>query len=163
MIESLQAAVGEYTAGIHAQIRDPALEARLPHSLRVAQYHMNLADLAPELARLRPHAHLEADEAAASLDRLRETAARLLQEIGAPSAGLQQRPPAPLAAEFEEVYQDFKAAVLRAGSSGDIAPRRMVAVLEYGSVLRRICGQGAKAAHHLDFFLAEKPSAEVPD
>ncbi|MGY0560663.1 MULTISPECIES: Na/Pi cotransporter family protein [unclassified Luteimonas] len=161
VIESLQAEVGEYAARIHGQIRDPALEARLPNALRVSQYHMNLAELAPELARLRPHAHLEVDEAAASLDRLRETAARLLQEIEAPSPDQSQRPSAALAAVLEEVYQSFKAAVLRAGSSGDIVPRRMVVVLEYGSVLHRICEQSAKAAHYLDRFLAEQDSGEV--
>ena len=162
VIESLQAAVGEYTASIHAQIRDPALEARLPHSLRVAQYHMNLAELAPELARLRPQAHVEVEEAAASLQQLRDTAARLLVETGT-SPGVTARPPAELTTAFEQIYQDFKAAVLRAGSTGDIAPRRMVVVLEYGSVLHRICGQGAKAAHYLDRFLMGEDGGPSPD
>lgn len=162
VIESLQAAVGEYTASIHAQIRDPALEARLPHSLRVAQYHMNLAELAPELARLRPQAHVEVEEAAASLQQLRDTAARLLVETGT-SPGVTARPPAELTTAFEQIYQDFKAAVLRAGSTGDIASRRMVVVLEYGSVLHRICGQGAKAAHYLDRFLMGEDGGPSPD
>ena len=125
VLESLQAAAGEYSAGIHHRVHDPALDARLPHALRVAQYHVNLAELAPELARLRPQAHLEVDGPA-----------RLLQEI-----------------------RDQASALLRAGSAGEVSPRRMAVVLEYGSILRRICGQAAKATAYLDRYLEHPADA----
>ncbi len=125
VLESLQAAAGEYSAGIHHRVHDPALDARLPHALRVAQYHVNLAELAPELARLRPQAHLEVDGPA-----------RLLQEI-----------------------RDQASALLRAGSAGEVSPRRMAVVLEYGSILRRICGQAAKATVYLDRYLEHPADA----
>src|SRR5690606_29242264 len=60
---------------------------------------------------------------------------------------------------FEDSYQAFKAAVLRAGSAGEVAPRRMVVVLEYGSILRRICGQAAKATAYLDRYFNRDAAA----
>lgn len=154
VIESLQAAVGDYAAGIHHRVHDPVQDTRLPWALRVAQYHVNLAELAPELARLRPNAHLEVEAPGRLLDGIRDHASQLLRAAGQPA---QERGAAGLEAlleRFETCYQAFKAATLQAGSAGDVAPRRMAAVLEYGSILRRICSQAAKAAAYLDRYLA---------
>lgn len=161
VIESLQAAVGEYAAGIHHRVHDPVQDARLPWALRVAQYHVNLAELAPELARLRPNAHLEVAAPARLLDEIRDHAARLLRAAGQPAEERDAANLEALLAHFEERYQAFKAATLQAGSAGDVAPRRMAAVLEYGSILRRICSQAAKAAAYLDRYLAPDLAPEV--
>ena len=159
VLESLQAAAGEYSAGIHHGVHDPAQDSRLPDALRVAQYHVNLAELAPELARLRPHAHVEVEEPAQLLQEVRDRAAALLRAAGQPPEGLGGAAVAALLERFEDSYQAFKAAVLRAGSAGEVAPRRMVVVLEYGSILRRICGQAAKATAYLDRYFNRDAAA----
>ena len=161
VLESLQAAAGDYAAGIHHRVHDPARDARLPDALRVAQYHVNLAELAPELARLRPHAHLEAEEPARLLQEVRGQASALLRAARQPSHERGDADTEALLARFEDRYQAFKAAVLRAGSAGDVAPRRMVVVLEYGSILRRICSQAAKATAYLDRHLARDGGADA--
>ena len=158
VIESLQSAVGEYSAGIHHRVRGSVQDGRLPDALRVAQYHVNLTELAPELARLRPQAHLEVEEPALLLHTLRTQAADLLQAAGQ-SPDVRGDDIDGLLEQFEDTYQTFKAAVLRAGSAGEVTPRRMAAVLEYGSILRRICNQADKATAYLDRYFSRDGDA----
>ena len=120
----------------------------------MAQYHVNMAEMSVELVRLRPEAQLEEGAPAALLQGIRDQAAVLLRAAGEPSGERGDVDMARLSEQFQASYQQFKSAVLHAGSAGKVAPRRMAAVLEYGSALRRTCSQACKAAMWLDRYLA---------
>lgn len=154
VMESLQTAVGEYSAGLHHVVHDPGQDERLPSALRVAQYHVNMAEMSVELARLRPQANVEEGRTATLLGGIRDQAAVLLRAAGEPPERRGEVDMARLLNQFETTYQQFKSAALHAGSAGAIAPRQMAAVLEYGSALRRTCSQAGKAAAWLDRYLA---------
>ncbi len=160
-LDSLQVAIGGFVAGIPRRDDDPYLADTLPNALRIAQYHVNQAELARELGAQRANAHVEVPGPAQHLAELRSQADALLRQL--------QRAPADGAAaaagriRFERCYQAFKTSLLRAGSNGLVEPQRMAAVLEYGSTLRRICDQAVKAALHLAEFSARTASGAGGD
>ena len=154
VMESLQVAVGEYSAGLHHLVHDAAQDARLPAALRVAQYHVNMTEMSVELARMRPQAQLDAGRPAAALRGIRDHAAVLLRAAAEPPQGRGEADVGRLLDQFEAAYQAFKSAVLEAGSAGTLAPRQMATVLEYGSALRRTCSQASKAVAWLDRYRA---------
>ncbi|NLE67839.1 MAG: hypothetical protein GX608_10485 [Lentisphaerae bacterium] len=153
VMESLQAAVGEYAARLHHLFHDSVQDARLPDALRVAQYHVNMTEMSVELARLRPETRLEHGASATLLRGIRDSAAVLLKASASAREDRGAIDMGRLLEQFETGYQHFKSTVLEAGSTGEMPPRRMAAVLEYGSALRRMCNQASKATAYLDRYL----------
>lgn len=153
VMETLQEAIGEYAARLHHLFDDSAQDARLPNALRVAQYHVNMTEMSMELARLVPQAQGVEGAVATLLRGIRDQAAVLLEATGVPAGERGALDPGRVLDQFEHTYQEFKATVLQAGSAGEMVPRRMAAVLEYGSALRRMCQQAGKAAAYLDRYL----------
>lgn len=121
--------IGEFTATVQ---RDPAYADKLTAALRVSQYLDDVVERIGEFERHGIEAGTPVDaEVAARLQQLRSLA------IAADSDG------------FEREYAEMKAELLRAGAEGRIAVRRMSALLDQYSALRRLVDQDAKAARLL--------------
>lgn len=143
-IGELGDAITDFAGGIHTGEHDAEVSARLPDALRVTQYYRDLGERAVDLVRRRP----EADGLGAvadQLDQLRRAAIKALESV---------EPHAAAAADevhqaFEAAYQAAKSQFLRAGTTGQLSPRRMVQVLEYASTLRRMVDQATKASRYL--------------
>jgi phosphate:Na+ symporter len=152
-LENLQEVIGEFTSSIHRHQQDAELVATLPSVMRVVQYHVNMGELAQELARLQTEAHTEHAELTMLLMRQRANAEAVLNATRVDTEHWNRSAAEAALAHFETAYQSTKTRLLRAGTAGDISPRRMAALLEHGSILRRVCEQATKAALHLDQFL----------
>lgn len=121
--------IGEFTATVQ---RDPAYADKLAAALRVSQYLDDVVERIEEFAHHGSQAGPPVDaEVDARLQRLRTLA------IAADKDG------------FEREYAEMKAALLRAGAEGRIPVRRMSALLDQYSALRRLVDQDDKAARLL--------------
>jgi phosphate:Na+ symporter len=143
-IGELGDAITDFAGGIHTGEHDADVSARLPDALRVTQYYRDLGERAVELVRRRP----EPDGMSAvadQLDQLRRAAIRALASVEPHEAASADE----VHLAFEAAYQAAKSQFLKAGTTGQLSPRRMVQVLEYASTLRRMVDQATKASRYL--------------
>ncbi len=148
-LESLQDSIGEFASGIDRARDDPLLSVALPHALRVAQYHVNSAEQAVEVARLHGQVELSDAEVAAQVNALRGHVVALLDVARPDADGNDAERLANERAALEHQYQDVKARLLREGTAGRLSPRRMATALEMLSALHRLIDQVTKAAQYL--------------
>ena len=148
-LESLQDSIGEFASGIDRARDDPLLSVALPHALRVAQYHVNSAEQAAEVARLHGQVELSDAEVAAQVNALRGHVVALLDVARPDGDGNDAERLADERAALEHEYQDVKARLLREGTAGRLSPRRMATALEMLSALHRLIDQVTKAAQYL--------------
>ncbi len=159
-LETLQTAVGEFVAGIQRSHGSSELASVLPHALRVAQYEVNVAELAEEMIPLQALARLPEGEEAAQLAHLRAEAMALLAQARVDGPSINNTELEVLRQQFEYDYQGFKARILRAGTAGLMTPRQLAAVLEHSSLLHRLCDQAVKAALYFDRFCNERSAPD---
>jgi phosphate:Na+ symporter len=152
IVDRLAVAVGEFVARLHRAAMSPDSSERLPEILRVARYYDAVADLALLIAQQQEKIGAVPAALADPLARFRREALRLLAladtaradfDIGAAESAL---------AELEELYQQHKAELLRAGADGRLSVTQMEALLQSASFTRRAVQQAAKAARRLDTF-----------
>ncbi|MDO8273188.1 MAG: hypothetical protein Q7U82_14940, partial [Gammaproteobacteria bacterium] len=152
-LENLNLAVAEFSSGIPRSGVAAAVLNGLPDAQRVGQYLVNVAEHAQEMVVEHPQAELAVEELSAERNHLRAHAVELLgfTQVEAPGWNLEtlteQR------RMFEADYQTLKARLLRAGTTGEVAPRRMALALERMSELHRIVDQATKSAVYLDRFI----------
>jgi phosphate:Na+ symporter len=147
-VERLGEATIAFTSTVNSS-GDDVVDAGLPDAVRAVQYYRAVADRSTELARLLPAAapppelaaHLSALHAAAddALAASEPSDARPLDAGGIDQAEV----------AFEEVYQQTKSELLRAGSRGTVSAAALVRALDRISMLRRIVQQAGKAGHVL--------------
>ena len=161
-VESL----GEATIGFVGMVSsggDPVVDAALPDAVRVVQYYRAVADRAAELGRLPPPS-APPEALAAQLLALQVAADHALDAADPGQAGdcdveaIQRA-----SAAFEEVYQQSKAALLRAGSRGTLSAAALVRALDRISMMRRMIDQACKAARYLTHLAPARrpPAAEL--
>ncbi len=152
-LENLNLAVAEFSSGIPRGGIAAAVLNGLPDAQRVGQYLVNVAEHALDMVVEHPQVDLEVEELSAARNNLRAHAVELLgfTQVEAPGWNLdilnEQR------RIFETDYQTLKAHLLRAGITGEVAPRHMAAALERMSELHRIVDQATKSAIYLDRFI----------
>lgn len=160
-LENLNLAVAEFSSGIPRSGVAAAVLNGLPDAQRVGQYLVNVAEHALDMVVAHPQAELTVEELSAERDHLRAHAVELLgfTQVEAPGWSLEtlneQR------RVFEADYQMLKARLLRAGTTGEVAPRRMALALERMSELHRIVDQATKSAIYLDRFIRMSRPAVV--
>lgn len=162
-LENLNLAVAEFSSGIPRSGVAAAVLNGLPDAQRVGQYLVNVAEHALDMVVEHPQAELAVDELSAARDHLRAHAVELLgfTQVEAPGWSLETLNERRRA--FESDYQSLKARLLRAGTTGEVAPRRMAAALERMSELHRIVDQATKSAIYLDRFIKmSRPSVAPP-
>lgn len=143
-IGELGDAITDFAGGIHAGEHDADVSARLPDALRVTQYYRDLGERAVELVRRRPESE-GMGAVADQLDQLRRAAINALASVEPHAAASTDE----VHQAFEAAYQAAKSQFLKAGTTGQLSPRRMVQVLEYASTLRRMVDQATKASRYL--------------
>lgn len=152
-LENLNLAVAEFASGIPRSGVAAAVLNGLPDAQRVGQYLVNVAEHALDMVVEYPQADLAVDELSAARNHLRAHAVELLgfTQVEAPGWNLETLHERRHA--FEADYQVLKARLLRAGTTGEVAPRHMAAALERMSELHRIVDQATKSAIYLDRFI----------
>ena len=153
-IGELGDAITDFTGGIHTGEHDGEISARLPDALRVTQYYRDLGERAVELVRRRPEVDGKGG-VAEQLDQLRRAAIGSLESVEPHAAASTDE----VHQAFEAAYQAAKSQFLRAGTTGQLSPRRMVQVLEYASTLRRMVDQATKASRYLPKLPLDTPEA----
>jgi phosphate:Na+ symporter len=156
--DSLIAAARNFCASLQQAVLPAALAQKLPAALRICQYYATAADLALTLSRQTGEAP---GICAPATEQARagfiEAALQLLQAADAPCSAEFARSEASLA-EFDERYQQLKAALLSDGGAGQTPITSMVEQLERYSAIRRMIEQNAKAAM---FWAQMRGAAEV--
>lgn len=150
VLESLQKAVTEFASKLRREGLGKRTAENLPLVLRVAQYFNASAEASLEAEELRHHLEpLDApavQAAALASDQLFLAAEACIDGAAAEEATFDV---AAFKAErdaFEAVYQEAKAALLKAGTDGALGVEAMVTRLDYISRVRRSVQQLAKGA-----------------
>jgi phosphate:Na+ symporter len=149
-LESLNLAVGDFASGIPRDGMSAEQLNALPDAQRVAQYLVNVTEHALEMVMDHPVKELAVDSLAASHNLLRGHAVALLEQAQVDSPTWDPEVLATSRRDFETEYQALKAALLHAGTAGELLPRHMAATLERLSDLHRVVDQATKAAVYLD-------------
>jgi len=164
-LPSLNRAIAAFVTQVSRGAMAAATAQALAKLLRVQHYYENCGELAAEVVAVRDTvAGLGATPLHAAILSLARVADTLLVQLNPDN-----EPFAPLGAaqaeDFEDNYQEVKAALLAAGACGEISIDAMEQLLRSFSTLRRIMDQAAKAARLLAQMrneLAEAP-AEAAD
>lgn len=158
-LETLNLAVADFAGGISRESGDATLLGPLSDALRVAQYLENLAEKSIEFGRLKDQAELGVLTLTEPRDQLRAHAVEILSKSGnIRSTEPDVDGPDTWSLEklsekrqtFEADYQSNKNLLLRAGTAGELTPRRMAASLEQMSALHKLVDQATKAASYLN-------------
>jgi phosphate:Na+ symporter len=155
-LENLNMAISEFASGIPRAGMSESQLSSLPDAQRVGQYLVNVAEHALEMVQDHQEGELApASALAAQRNQLRADAVALLDQTQVDRADWNAESLAELRRTFETSYQAFKAALLQAGTAGEILPRRMAGMLERLSDLHRVVDQATKAAIYLDRYLTQ--------
>ena len=162
-LENLNIAISEFASGIPRDVMSNDQLSALPDAQRVGQYLVNVAEHALEMVLDHQEGELAPSSAlAAQRNHLRAEAAALLDlaQVDRPDWSVEAL--AESRRSFETSYQALKAALLQAGTAGEIQPRRMAGMLERLSDLHRVVDQATKAAIYLDRYLRQSKVQLVP-
>lgn len=151
-LETLNLAVADFAGGISRESGDASLLGPLSDALRVGQYLENVAAQSVEIVRLKDQSELGVMALSETRNQLRAHAVELLNHTGDNSDAWDLEKLAEYRQTFEADYQSFKNQLLRAGTAGEITPRRMAASLEQVSALHKLVDQATKAANYLSHF-----------
>ena len=155
ILENLSYAISEFASGIPRHGLNSEQLSALPDAQRVAQYLVNLAEHAQEMVVAHPLVDLAQDELNQSRNQLRAHAVALLDLARVDQADWKLETLNEARAGFESEYQAMKAALLHAGTAGELDPRRMIHSLERMSDLHRVIDQASKAAVYLDRYIRQ--------
>lgn len=151
VLDSLQRAAAEFSTRMSREGLSPRVADDLPRVLRVTQYWNAAAEAAIEADVFRRMlTDLEDRDLALGMGLLVERGEEVI-DLAVPDGvkfsvkNLQEAHD-----DFERAYQEFKAALLKAGTSGLLSVEQMVARLDYISRLRRIAQQLLKGSLLLD-------------
>jgi phosphate:Na+ symporter len=147
-VESLSEATIGFTGLVNSG-GDRWVDGALPDAVRVVQYYRALAERSVDLARLPPPSS-PPPELEAQLRALQQAADQALDAADPTTPGeLDRAVIERAAAAFEQVYQQCKAELLRAGSRGALSAAGLVRALDRISVMRRMIDQACKAGRYL--------------
>jgi phosphate:Na+ symporter len=154
-LENLNLAVGDFASGIPRDGMTAEQLNALPDGQRVAQYLVNVTEEALEMVIGHAVSELPVAALATSRNLLRGHAVALLEQTQVDSPAWDPELLATSRRDFETEYQALKAALLHAGTAGELPPRHMAATLERLSDLHRLVDQATKAAVYLDRFIKQ--------
>ncbi|MCG5538926.1 Na/Pi cotransporter family protein [Halorhodospira sp. 9622] len=162
-LQQLALTINEFANRIERSHGDPAIGSSLAHLLRVTQYQQNMAERAVALARLDADGETRIDdpELATAVDRLLAEAVRGIEATGAEIDAWDRQAVKTTLKGFDREYQPVKERLLRAGAAGQLPVRRMVAVLDRLSAVRRALDQAVKSARYLRKF--QRAERELAD
>ncbi|ABM61249.1 Na/Pi cotransporter family protein [Halorhodospira halophila] len=154
VLEQLTLTINEFANRIERSQSDPAFANSLAHLLRVTQYQQDMAERAVALAKLDAGGETRIDdpELAAAVDRLLAEAVRGIEATGEDLSAWDRQAVKAVRKGFDRQYQPIKERLLRAGAEGRLPVRRMVAVLDRLSAVRRALDQATKSARYLRKF-----------
>ena len=154
-LETLSYAISEFASGIpRSQLGSEQLNA-LPDAQRVAQYLVNVAEHAREIVPDAPVIELRDEHIRQARHSLRAKAVALIDQAKVDRVDWDVQTLNEMRANFEADYQGLKASYLRAGTTGSLDPRMMVAALERLSALHRVIDQQVKAAVYIDRYIVQ--------
>lgn len=154
-LEVLNMAISEFASGIPRQGMSADQLNALPNAQRVGQYLVNVAEHALEMVMDHQEGELAPSPLTDARNQLRADAVALVEQTQVDRADWNPEALAETRRQFEVAYQTVKAALLQAGTAGELLPRRMAGSLERLSDLHRVIDQATKAAIYLDRFLAQ--------
>lgn len=155
ILESLSYAISEFASGISRDGLNAEQLSALPDAQRVAQYLVNLAEHAQEMVVAHPIVALHDGVLDNARNQLRAHAVDLLECARVDHVPWRLEVLNDARAAFEAEYQALKAALLRAGTAGQLDARRMAHALERLSDLHRVIDQASKAAIYLDRYIRQ--------
>ena len=150
-LDSLVEAVGEFSALLQRSNLPAELDEVLPNALRVSRYYTEIAELARRIADAQSTIEPIGDgELAAEVAHFKSEVVQLLDAADVQEVSFSVETLAVQIAALEDVYQQLKSRLLRAGTLGEMPVRRMVAHLDLYSGMRRLAEQAEKGARYLD-------------
>ncbi len=150
VINNLTLAAGTFIREAQKSDLPEDIARSLPAGLRVTQYCAEMAEMAREILLLQPQLENITDKPLQSqLNTFRSEAVRVLQSTDSQREDYKAEQYALTMRTLQELYQQLKADVLRAGSEGRLSIAQMAHRLEEISHIRRALDQSVKAAHYL--------------
>jgi len=150
-LESLVVAVGEFSTLMQRSNLPAELDDLLPSGLRVSRYYIETAGLAGKIAEIQSKLPaIEQSLLAADIAAFKGLVVRLLKCADVQAEQYSDKICVGQLKVINEEYQQLKAKLLRAGTTGQLQVRRMVEQLELLSVIHRIADQTEKGARYLN-------------
>ena len=156
VLDTLVDATAEFSTATQRGHLPKDLDGVLPNALRVTGYYTIMAELAIEVANLQQNIQPVHDpEVAAEIARFKGAAVKTITSANSEAENFSAQETAQLLANLNEAYSHLKAALLRAGTRGDLTPRQMVHHLEQSSHIRKIGEEAEKGARYLINFTSQ--------
>ena len=151
VLDSLVEAIGEFTTLMQRSSLPAELDEVLPNALRVSRYYTEAAELARRIAHAQSASEpIEVADLAAAIAHFKAAVVELLEAADVQNVEFSVDKSAAQLRELEEDYQRLKSQLLRGGTAGQLAVRRVVAQLDLCSEMRRLAEQAEKGARYLD-------------
>ena len=151
ILDRLIESVGEFSTLMRRSSLPAELDEVLPNALRVSRYYTEAAELARRIAHAQSASEpIEVADLAAAIAHFKAAVVELLEAADVQNVEFSVDKSAAQLRELEEDYQRLKSQLLRGGTAGQLAVRRVVAQLDLCSEMRRLAEQAEKGARYLD-------------